>query len=138
MPGFGPAPKEQKRRRNADTYSDVRVSVVNDGDLVGPALEGTWSEETRAWWDIWRRSPQAKTFLTTDWVRLRDIARLREVFANKPTALMFAEIRQNEALLGATYTDRLRARMKVEQPSSKIEAPAGVAAIDAYRNRLAS
>jgi hypothetical protein len=138
MPGFGPAPKEQKRRRNADTYSDVQVNIVNDGDLVGPALEGTWSPETRSWWDIWRRSPQAKTFLTTDWVRLRDIARLREVFANKPTALMFAEIRQNEALLGATYTDRLRARMKVEQPTDKVEAPAGVAAIDAYRNRLVS
>lgn len=133
----GPPPQESRRRRNADTYADVKAVVQDDGEIRGPKLEGAYSAEIKAWWEIWRRSPQAKTFIETDWVRLKDIARLREVFANKPTALLFAEIRQNESLLGATYADRLRARMKVEkQPEKAAEAPAGVAAMDEYRKRL--
>jgi hypothetical protein len=136
MAGNGPPPKENRRRRNADTYADVQRTVVDDGELVGPALEGTWSSETRQWWEIWRTSPQAKAFITTDWVRLRDIARLREAFMVKPSALLFAEIRQNEALLGATHTDRLKARIKVVKPGEKAEAPAGVTALDDYRSRL--
>jgi hypothetical protein len=31
--------------------------------------------------------------------------------------MKLAEIRQNESLLGATHTDRLKARIKVEQPA---------------------
>ncbi len=135
----GPAPKPVRRRQNKDTYSDVQATVENDGEIVGPALEGTWTAETRSWWEIWRRSPQAKTFIETDWVRLRDIARMREAFAVKPTALMFAEIRQSESLLGATYVDRLKARIKVtkqaEAPGSA-ETAAGVTAIDEYKKRL--
>lgn len=137
MAGNGPAPNENRRRRNADTYADVKATVVDDGQPVGPALEGAWSPETRSWWEIWRCSPQAKTFLTTDWVRLRDIARLREVFAAKPSALLFAEIRQNESLLGATHTDRLKSRMKVQkQAEEPTGESAGVTAMDAYRKRL--
>lgn len=136
MAGNGPPPKENRRRRNADTYAADTKSVVDDGELRGPPLEGAWTPETRAWWDIWRRSPQAKTFITTDWVRLKDIARLREVFANKPSALLYAEIRQNESLLGATHTDRLKARIKVLRPVEQTEIPAGVTAIQDYRSRL--
>ena len=56
-----------------------------------------------AWYEIWRTSPQAKTFVMTDWMRLRMIAPLLEDYLNKPTAMKMAEIRQNESLLGATH-----------------------------------
>jgi hypothetical protein len=132
----GPPPKENRRRRNADTYADVRATVVDDGELVGPALEGDWTPMVRAWWDTWRRSPQAKTFLATDWMRLRMIAPLLEKYLAAPHHLVLAEIRQNESLLGATHTDRLKARIKVEKPTERVDAPAGVTAIQDYRNRL--
>ncbi len=142
MAGSGPAPKPARRRRNEDTYSDVSKTVVDDGEIVGPALgAGDWSPDTRSWWEIWRRSPQAKTFIETDWVRLRDIASLREAFYRKPTALLFAEIRQNESLLGATYVDRLKGRIKVTkqaEASSSDENAAGVTAINEYKKRLAA
>jgi hypothetical protein len=132
----GPPPSENRRRRNADTYADVKATVVDDGELVGPALEGQWSDLVRSWWDTWRRSPQAKAFLATDWMRLRMIAPLLQDYLAKPTALKMAEIRQNESLLGATYTDRLKARIKVEKPAEDAAAPAGVTALNDYRTRL--
>lgn len=137
MAGSGPAPQEKRRRRNADTYADVKAVVVDDGELVGPALEGAqWSQMVRAWWDTWRRSPQAKTFLQTDWMRLRMVADLVEAYLKKPSALAMAEIRQNESLLGATHTDRLKSRIKVVKPDETDEVPAGVTAIQDYRSRL--
>jgi hypothetical protein len=72
---------------------------------------GAWSEQVLVWYEIWRTSPQAKTFVMTDWMRLRMIAPLLEDYLNKPTAMKMAKIRQNESLLGATHTDRLKARI---------------------------
>lgn len=137
MAGNGPPPKENRRRRNADTYADVKAVVVDDGELVGPSLDGPqWSPMVRSWWDTWRRSPQAKAFLATDWMRLRMVADLVEAYLKKPTALAMAEIRQNESLLGATHTDRLKSRIKVVKPDEVEETPAGVTAINDYRSRL--
>jgi hypothetical protein len=134
----GPPPSEHKRRRNADTYADVKATVVDDGELVGPGLEGPdWSAHARSYWDTWRRSPQAKTFLATDWMRLRMLVPLVESYLSDPTPQKMAEIRQNESLLGATHADRLRARIKVEKPAESTTPAAGVTALDEYRKSLA-
>lgn len=133
----GPPPSEHKRRRNADTYADVKAIVTDDGRVRGPALTGEWPEAVRAWYDIWRTSPQAAEFVMTDWMRLRMLAPLVGDYLAKPTAMKLAEIRQNESLLGATYADRLRARIKVEKtPAPTMTAP-GVTALDDYRRDLA-
>lgn len=136
MAGNGPAPKESRRRRNADTYSGSGTVVADDGQLRGPALEGGWSERARSWYDTWRRSPQAAVFVATDWMRLRMLVPLVESYLEAPHHMKLAEIRQNESLLGATHTDRLKARIKVERPSAAAEAPAGVTALDDYRRAL--
>jgi hypothetical protein len=135
----GPAPQENKRRRNADLYAGHEKTVIDDGELTGPALEGSeWSPAARAYWDTWRRSPQAKAFLATDWMRLRMLVPLVEAYLCNPMPQKLAEIRQNETLLGATHADRLRARIKVEKaPDGPAETPAGVTALDEYRRTLA-
>lgn len=135
----GPPPAENRRRRNADTYADVKAVVVDDGEIVGPGLEGPdWSPAARAYWDTWRRSPMAKCFLQTDWMRLRMVLPLVEDYLKKPTAMKLAEIRANESLLGATHADRLRARIKVERVNPDApEVPVGVTALDEYRRSLA-
>jgi len=138
MAGYGPPPAENKRRRNADSFADSKATVVDDGEIVGPALEGAnWSAQARAYWDTWRRSPQAKAFLITDWMRLRMLVPLVESYLESPTPVKLAEIRQNESLLGATHTDRMRSRIKVEKPAPDAATAAGVTALDEYRKSLA-
>lgn len=136
----GPPPKEQRRRRNADTYADVQVSVPDDGERCGEPLGGVWPQPVLDWWDTWRRSPQAKAFVNTDWQRLRMVAPLVAAYWECPETKTLAEIRANETLLGATHADRLRNRIKVDRAPSAEAAgplPAGVAAIDEYRRNLA-
>lgn len=137
----GPPPSENKRRRNPDTYAGLHSTVVDDGELVGPGLEGSsWSAAARSYWEIWRRSPMAKAFLETDWARLRMVLLLVEDYLQRPTAQKLTAIQSNEAALGATVADRLRLRMKVVKAADEDaagEPPAGVTALDEYRKSLA-
>jgi hypothetical protein len=147
MAGTGPAPKPNRRRRNADTYADVQTRIGSTSDqLRGPELEvasagrmHVWDPDVTGlvgeWWNTWRRAPQAEIFLDTDWSRLAMLIPLVAEYFTRPHFAKLAEIRQNESLLGATVTDRLKARIKVDgaEPAG---VPAGVAAMDDYRNRL--
>jgi len=145
----GPPPAEKRRRRNADTYSDVAVHVPRTSRMLrGPTLAKAtfdqslkWEPEvkslTNAWWETWRRSPLAETFLDTDWQRLAMLAPMVASYYARPHYTKLAEIRQNESLLGATHVDRLKARIKVDVTSPPAQVPAGVAAMDEYRARLA-
>ncbi|MER5886793.1 hypothetical protein ABT160_23465 [Streptomyces sp. NPDC001941] len=72
-------------------------------------------------------SPQAAVFQVTDWQRLLALLpmvdgynRLMSKAGADPRALragkdVLGEIRQNESLLGATHTDRLRGRLTTGQ-----------------------
>jgi len=135
MAGNGPPPAEKRRRTNADTYADVQATLIDEMELRGPALVGSFLPQTREWYDCWRYAPQAAAFILTDWQRLKLLAPLVNRYFERPNHLLLGEIRQNESLLGATYVDRLKARMKVEktEPSAT---PVGVTALDDYRNRL--
>lgn len=125
MAGRGPVPQERKRRRNADTYADVSATVVDDGLVRGPEPDEDWSDAVLDWFGVWRRSPQAATFVGTDWQRLRMMVPLVEAYLAGEVRL-FGEIRQNESLLGATHADRLRNRVKVERPDDGEPAPVTV------------
>jgi hypothetical protein len=148
MPGNGPPPKENRRRRNADTYADVRTRIKAEAITDTPSLaEVTCGlmdefpphavELTERWWNTWGRSPLTAAWLETDWSRLAMIAPMVAQYYTHPHHLKLAEIRQNESLLGATHVDRLKARIKVEREEKTQEIPAGVAALDEYRSRLA-
>lgn len=119
MAGRGPAPKEhhQRERDTRRRQSDV-VSVVQDGEIRGPELEGPYGDETRAWYLDWQTSPQAVLFTNTDWRRLLLLAPIVESYFRKPSAAALSEIRLNEERLGATYVDRLRAKIRVESAAS--------------------
>lgn len=141
MAGMGPAPSPNRRRTNADTFGAEKVTVQADGRTRGPALAGSYGPETRAWYSTWRKSAQARTFTPTDWQRLAMLAPLVDIFFREPDVKLMTEIRQNEALLGATPLDRLRARISVQakpetQPKSSKSKPAEVTAISDRRRRL--
>ncbi len=144
----GPAPQENKRRRNADVYADVQTRVSTTNSIVrGPSLQeatagtlATFDPPIVAlvedWWETWRSSPVAEAFLDTDWSRLAMVAHLVASYYARPHYTKLSEIRQNESLLGATHVDRLRARIKVERGEAPKEQPAGVTALNDYRSRL--
>ena len=133
MAGRGPAPKPaaERVRRNADVVPEVTVAA--DGALHGPELPSSvrfvlgsgdnaetvrsWPAETVAWWETWRRSPQAQTFTATDWSFLLDTARLHALFWLGDSSRA-QELRLRAAKFGATPEDRLRLRLSIASPAA--------------------
>lgn len=138
MPGYGPPPSENKRRTNKDEFEEHAVTVADDGGVHGPELPHgvLYTPRTVDWYETWRRAPQAAAFVGTDWQRLQMLAPLVDEYFLEPSTKLLAEIRLNESLLGATHVDRMRGRIKVEQPKPQSHAaPAGVADMTEARRR---
>jgi hypothetical protein len=145
-----PKPDGQRRRRNQPANGE-RI-FERTGEVHGPAIESatfraTWPEPVIAWWETWRRQPQAVSFEDTDWQRLADLAPLRELLGSDDLSpaervKILTEVRMNEERLGATYTDRQRARIRITDDTDldAAEGPglASVTHMTDVRNRLSS
>lgn len=112
-----PKPEDQRRRRNKPA-SGAEVKLVRDGKVRGPELpdDEQWLPQTREWYETWRSAPQARVLEPTDWMRLRMLAKVVNDYFITGDAKLLAEIRMNEERMGATYTDRQRARMRIVDP----------------------
>jgi len=123
MPGNGPLPKTERQRPRDTARRDRDVVTVTPDDVVrGPALPAghPYSPTTVAWYETWRRSPQAQVFEDTDWLALGLVLPLVEAHSKRPSAAAASEIRLTTAALGGTYADRLRvAKIRVERPSAE-------------------
>ncbi|MFE4857372.1 hypothetical protein [Streptomyces sp. NPDC056670] len=104
--------------------------VELDDKVRGPELpEGvlpdqeSWHLRTVQWWETWRRSPQAQTFIATDWDFLLDTALLHHVMWTKGRWEFASEVRLRAAKYGATPEDRMRLKLKIETPSDKPAPP---------------
>ena len=115
MPGRGPAPKAERSRPNDTARRKAEFTkVADDGQVRGPDLpEYAWHERTVAWYDTWRRSPMAATFIDADWDFLIDTAMLHTEMWNGSPGLA-AEIRLRVGKLAGTPEDRLRLRIEVD------------------------
>jgi hypothetical protein len=88
--------------------------VADDGQVRGPELPAfAWHERTVAWYETWRRSPMAATFIDADWDFLIDTAMLHTEMWNGSPGLA-AEIRLRVGKLAGTPEDRLRLRIEVD------------------------
>ncbi len=76
----------------------------------------TWHPSTRAWWRTWCDSAQSSEFSSTDWQRLEMVAYLVDRYFRAPAKDLLAEIRLNEAAIGATVEDRLKLRWRLQPP----------------------
>lgn len=106
----GPMPKPNAIRRNKQDESHLVEHEV-EGNLKKLFKRASYSTATKKWWDTWEESEQAKYFGPTDWQRLQMLAVMVEQFYTddrRNKAVLMAEIRQNESLLGATIMDRMR------------------------------
>ncbi|MGW0933648.1 phage terminase small subunit [Streptomyces sp. NPDC002666] len=137
MAGNGPPPSENRRRRNKDEFEEHAVTVPADAGVHGPELPGDveYGPQTIVWYETWRRAPQAGAFVGTDWQRLHMLAPLVDQYFREPSTKFLSEIRLNESLLGATHVDRMRGRIKIEQPKETTRAPSGVADMSEARRR---
>lgn len=134
-------PEGQRRRRNTPTHGET--VLPRSDELRGPELAEltggrVFGPEVLAWYDVWRRSPQAAVFESTDWLRLAMLAPIVEAHFRRPSAAALGEIRMNEERLGATFVDRMRACLRVadEDDDQGAELPPGVTDINTARDEL--
>lgn len=113
MAGRGPAPKagSKRARRNNDS---TPTTLLRFEEAEQPKLpEGqAWPSETVEWWEMWRDSPQAEHFGSTDWAFLLDTALLHAMLWGNGDISVLPELRIRVAKFGATPEDRARLRMQ--------------------------
>ncbi len=141
--GRPPKPEGERINRMPPRFETTRIEQDAEEVLRGPDLPPTaprgvgWCEQTRLWWDNWRKSPQAKLMGVTDWDFHLDTAVLHNDYWRppmvrngkldsaelSPTAKSnyLAEIRQRVAKFGATWEDRAKLRLEIETPLSEEE-----------------
>ena len=123
MAGRGPAPKPAEARRRRNKVEPPKV-LEADGKLHGPDLPDVsepWHPRTLAWWDTWRRSAQAKTFVGTDWDFLIDTALMHHTMWSKGRWEFAAELRLRAAKFGATPEDRARLKIEATEAQPPVE-----------------
>jgi len=122
----GPAPKQGAQRRNKDTFD--KTFVEWDGEVRGPELPDgfDWHERTVAWYEKWRRSPQALVMTETDWELMLETALLHSRFWGAPARMspaqitaLAGEIKRRVSAYGATFEDRLKLRIVISTPLSE-------------------
>lgn len=123
--GRGPQPKNPSRRARANKdpidQTVLRFEQAESPDLPpltsrveGELVEVPWPQRTLDWWEMWRRSPQAEHFSSTDWDFLLDTALIHaRLWSGEMSAA--AELRLRVAKFGATPEDRARLRMQFAQ-----------------------
>lgn len=114
MAGRGPAPKpadKRARRNKAPEMTVIEVAPVEPPNLP----EGQWCEATRAWWEMWQRSPLAPSFSEMDWAFLLDTALLHQQLWALGDTRVLPELRLRVAKFGATPEDRARLRVQFAQ-----------------------
>ncbi|MFJ5089981.1 hypothetical protein [Streptomyces sp. NPDC088674] len=143
MAGMGPPPKDPGRRARANRDA-VAQTVLRHEAAAAPDLpdfrinsddglvEFVWPERTREWWEMWKASPQAEHFGSTDWEFLLDTALIHAKVWSGDTAAL-PELRLRVAKFGATMEDRARLRMVfAAADEADAKRPAGVSARERY------
>lgn len=145
----GPAPDPRAIRRNKPPEKEL---IRSDGKLRGFELpdgyltdkhgeEEDWHPATIAWWDAWRRSPQAAAMLSEpDWYELLNTALIHHNMWKNGRWEFASEVRLRVAKFGATPEDRNRLRMEIDVPE---QAPVGnrkgsVTDLSSRRSRMAN
>ncbi|WP_449336065.1 phage terminase small subunit [Streptomyces klenkii] len=118
MAGRGPAPKDPKRRaghsKDPHPQTVLRFELAEPPDLPDLPGDSDWPARTLAWWEMWKASPQAEHFSSTDWDFLLDTAVVHaRLWSGEMSAA--AELRLRVAKFGATPEDRARLRMQFAQ-----------------------
>ena len=147
---MAPIPKEAGARARDDRRrktSRADTLTGSDSKLIGPTLRKLtaredWPRPVTRWFDVWRRSPQARLFVSdVEWETLGRCAWLVEQFYDPDTPASvrvqtWNAIRAFESTLGATHADRVRTHLKIKPAEQPSQPQTGAKVVD-YRSRLA-
>lgn len=138
VPGRKPKPDGQARNRNKPTHDWAEVPDVSFTDapkLPKSQPDGRpWPAWTKRWWDVVSAMPHCSLWSDSDWEFAFDTVSLKAKFHTEATASLATEIRNRERVLGTTADYRRDLRIRYVDASVETEVPAGVVAMDDYRN----
>lgn len=128
------------RKPNTGQAVRHRVKPVHDWSEVdavpfegAPSLTGRPSKAVAQWWAAISTMPHCVLWDASDWQFAMDTSRIAAAFY-RGNLKVATELRQREKIMGTTVDARRDLRIRYVPPA--IEAPAGVTAIDEYRDRL--
>ena len=110
----GPAPKPDGKRARSNPPTHPSTELDGRPVAAPPMPKGKWLKATRDWWAVWKGSPQAKLFLSTDWMILVMLLPMVDAYYRGDLRLA-GEIRMAQANLGATPKDRLQLRWRLSE-----------------------
>lgn len=129
MAGQGPAPAENRQRRNTPARGEW-IYLPPLANSVLPALPkrakgtGPWSARTRGAWAAWRTDPVTAEYGPADIHAAIDLAFLYEEWVRTGDRAAAAEIRQRQDRLGLNPKGKRDLRWRVgSAPSSEDETP---------------
>lgn len=140
MAGQGPAPAENRRRRN----EPQRGEWVDIGPLKKPVLpalprrskdDGPWSPRTVAAWAAWRADPVTGEYGQAEIQAAIDLAYIYEEWVRGKWSLT-SEIRQFQDRLGLNPKGKRDLRWRIVEKAPTVEAPRRAGRAKAKRAHL--
>lgn len=121
MAGIGPAPAENRRRRNEPargdwTYLDPEVPSV----LPDLPDDAEWSDRAVAAWEMWRDDPVSSVYSAADVAFALDTIRL---YNEGMSASMAKEVRMRMTDLGLTPEGKRKLRYRVGESDVPAKKP---------------
>lgn len=139
MGSRGPVPKrsDQRRRVNQTEGPITKAAASAEGPI--PDADPAWHPLARKYFDALKVSGQGRYFEPSDWmhavVSMEILTRM--LVSGRLSAQLYAAWTADTARLLVTEGDRRRMRLELERaPDVNPDADAGVASMDAWRERL--
>ncbi len=125
MAGSGPDPKTERRRRNENRRDAAvtEIEALTAGVADAPAIDlSRLSVRTQEYYAAILRSPQSAVYQPTDWMRVRDLLVLKDLFYRSEgdpllVLKLASEIRQLEDRLLFGQKERSSAGVKIKPPA---------------------
>lgn len=115
----GPVPKrsDQRRRANKPEVPIIHAPSGTRAAVAAPEPDGSWHQLAHDWYASLAESGQSQFFEPSDWQQARVWADLlsRELFKDKPSAMMINAWQAGAAELLTTEGARRRMRIELER-----------------------
>lgn len=123
MPGRGPAPQQNRQRRNAP----ARGEWIDLPELRAPAIPDLtgddWTHHAKATWLAWQQDRSTSQWGPSEIAFAMETLRLIDHLACRASATMAAEVRQRMDALGLTPKGKRDLRWRVPSPAEVIDLP---------------
>jgi hypothetical protein len=106
------------RKKQDSVPPEVEVARIKGQKYEGPipTAASHWLPQTRSWFNSLKISAQAELFEPSDWATAVTAAEFYDIFLRSHNASIGASYVRLSERLGATVSDRRRAKIEVEPP----------------------